>query len=91
MKPKYRTKVMNANLKYKVLMYVHAKLAKRLGAAHHSVSSTQAQICWQKSQALFRNMLALGENETQALANQVGRVHEHCYGHCYEDVSAMLV
>jgi len=50
LKPKYRTKVMNANLKYKVLMYVHAKLAKRLGAAHHSVSSTLAQMCWQKRQ-----------------------------------------
>ena len=51
LKPKYRTKVMNANLKYKVLMYVDAKLAKRLGAAHHSVSSTLAQMCWQKRRA----------------------------------------
>ena len=50
LKPKYRTKLMNANLKYKVLMYVHAKLSKRLGAAHHSVSSTLAQICWQQRQ-----------------------------------------
>ena len=53
-KPKYRMKVMNANLKYKVLMYVHAKLAKRLGAAHHSVSSTLAQMCWQKRQGKSR-------------------------------------
>ena len=52
LKPKYRTKVMNANLKYKVLMYVDAKLAKRLGAAHHSVSSTLAQMCWQKRDVL---------------------------------------
>ena len=54
LKPKYRTKVMNANLKYKVLMYVHAKLAKRLGAAHHSVSSTLAQMCWQKREEKSR-------------------------------------
>ena len=50
LKPKYRTKVMNANLKNKVLMYVHAKLAKRLGAAQHWVSSTLAQMCWEKRQ-----------------------------------------
>ena len=54
LKPKYRTKVMNANLKYKVLMYVYAKLAKRLGAAHHSVSSTLAQMCWQTRPANIR-------------------------------------
>ena len=51
LRPKYRTRPMKRVLKYKVLMYVHARLAKRLGAAHHSVSSTLAQICWQKRQA----------------------------------------
>ena len=47
-------KAMNGKLKYKVLMYVHAKLAKKLGAAHHSVSSTLAQICWQKREETSR-------------------------------------
>ncbi len=54
LKPEYRMKVMNAKLKFKVLMYVHAKLAKKLGAAHHSVSSTLAQICWQKREDTSR-------------------------------------
>ena len=80
LKPKYRTKSMNANLKYKILMYVHAKLSSRLGAAHHSVSITLAQMCWQTREenirairwrradmlALFLNMLGLGRNETKS-------------------------
>jgi len=48
LKPEYRRMAMSAELKFKVMMYVHAKLAKKLGAAHHSVSSTLAQICRQR-------------------------------------------
>ena len=51
LKPKYQLTSMNADLKYKLLMYIHAILSKRLGAAHHSVSSTLAQLCWEKRQA----------------------------------------
>ena len=50
LKPQYKTKKLSADLKYKLLMRVHAKLSARLGAQHHSVSTTLAQLCWQERQ-----------------------------------------
>ena len=48
LKPAYKKAVLKAGLKYKLLMYVHAKMSKRLGAATHRVPSTLAALCWDK-------------------------------------------
>ena len=48
LKREYKSTVMRANLKYKLLMHLHSVLSKKLGAATHRVPSTLAQLCWQK-------------------------------------------
>ena len=37
-------------MKFKLLMHIHARLSKELGADVHNVTSTLAQLCWQKRQ-----------------------------------------
>ena len=53
LKPQYKTTRLSNDLKYKLRMRVHAKLSARLGAQHHSVSTTLAQLCWRKRQNKF--------------------------------------
>ncbi len=46
----YKQKTLRADLKHKLLMCIHARLSKRLGAHTHGVPSTLAQLCWQRRQ-----------------------------------------
>ncbi len=49
LKPRFKKKKFCQKLKLKSLMYVHAVLSKELGGpGTHCVSSTLAQLCWQK-------------------------------------------
>ena len=48
LKKSYRASPLRAKVKYNLLMHVHAMMSKKLGAATHRVSSTLAQLCWQK-------------------------------------------
>ena len=48
LKPKVRSRRMSAGMKTKLLMHVHRVMSRELGAQHHSLSSTLAQLCWQK-------------------------------------------
>jgi len=50
LKRQCKNKAIKMHLKYTLLLFVHARMSKRLGAAHHSVSSTLAQLCWEKRQ-----------------------------------------
>ena len=48
-KPKFKKKVLRADMKFKCLMYTHAVLSKQLGGpGTHRVSSTLAHLCWRK-------------------------------------------
>ena len=48
LKPSYKKLASNKVLKQKILMRVHSLLSGRLGAHKHNLSSTAAQLCWQK-------------------------------------------
>ena len=48
LKPSYKKLTNNKVLKRQVLMRVHFVLSGRLGANNHNLSSTAAQLCWQK-------------------------------------------
>ena len=48
LKPSYKKLTNNKVLKRQVLMRVHFVLSGRLGANNHNLSSTTAQLCWQK-------------------------------------------
>ena len=48
LKPSYKKLTNNKVLKRQVLMRVHFMLSGRLGANNHNLSSTTAQLCWQK-------------------------------------------
>ena len=48
LKPAQKKKALHATLKRHLLMRVHFHLSARLGANSHNLSSTMAQLCWQK-------------------------------------------
>ena len=48
LKPSYKKLTINKILKRQLLMRVHSVLSERLGANNHNLSSTTAQLCWQK-------------------------------------------
>ena len=49
LKPKFKKRAFKKHLKWKSLMYVHAVVSKHLGGpGTHCVSTTLAQLCWQK-------------------------------------------
>ena len=48
LKPSYKKLTINKVLKRQLLMRVHFVLSERLGANNHNLSSTTAQLCWQK-------------------------------------------
>lgn len=48
LKMRYKRNALGADLKYKLLMRAHAEISRRLGAQHHCVATTLAQLCWQK-------------------------------------------
>ena len=48
LKPLYKKLTNNKVIKRQVLMRVHFVLSGRLGANNHNLSSTSAQLCWQK-------------------------------------------
>ena len=48
LKPSYRKVTMTKVLKRQLLMRVHLVLSEGLGANSHNLSTTAAQLCWQK-------------------------------------------
>ena len=48
LKPTYKNLMLSKYLKHHLLMRIHFILSARLGAKHHNLPSTMAQLCWQK-------------------------------------------
>ena len=54
LKPYYKRLAMRKGLKRQLLLRVHFLLSERLGANTHNLSSTAAQLCWQKRNTAYQ-------------------------------------